>query len=79
MGTIKQASSSWVNERNKTATPFAWQAGYAMFSVSQSNVSAVRKYIRTQTEHHKKQSFQDELREWLIRYEEDFDEQYLWD
>ncbi len=79
MGTIKQASSSWVNDRRKTATPFAWQAGYAMFSVSQSNVEAVRRYIRNQPEHHKKQSFQDELREWLTTYEEDFDERYLWD
>jgi putative transposase len=79
MGTVKKASSSWVNEYGKTETPFAWQAGYAVFSVSQSNVEAVREYIRNQPEHHKKQSFQDELREWLTRYEEEFDERYLWD
>jgi putative transposase len=79
MGIIKQTSSSWVNEQRKTSTAFAWQAGYAIFSVSQSSVNAVRKYIRNQAKHHEKQSFQDELREWLVKYEEEFDERYVWD
>lgn len=79
IGTVKKASSSWVNERRKTAATFAWQAGYATFSAAQSNVDAVREYIRNQPEHHKTQSFQDELREWLTRYEEAFDERYIWD
>ena len=79
MGTIKQASSSWVNEQQKTPTTFAWQAGYAIFSVSQSSVNAVRKYIDNQAKHHQKQTFQDELRKWLTKYEEEFDERYLWD
>ena len=79
MGTIKKASSSWANDRRKTATAFAWQAGYAIFSVSQSGVEDVRESIRHQPERHKRQSFQDELREWLTRYEEEFDERYLWD
>ena len=58
---------------------FHWQAGYAAFSVSQSNIEAVREYIRKQAEHHAKQSFQDELREWLRRYEIEWDESYVWD
>ncbi|HUG66571.1 MAG TPA: hypothetical protein VMM76_02390 [Pirellulaceae bacterium] len=47
--------------------------------MSQSNVDAVREYIRKQPEHHAKQSFQDELREWLRRYEIEWDERYVWD
>ena len=37
--------------------------------MSQSNIEAVREYIRRQPEHHARQSFQDELLEWLRRYE----------
>jgi putative transposase len=42
-------------------------------------VKAVREYIRNQLAHHAKQSFQDELREWLRRYEIEWDERYVWD
>lgn len=76
---IKSTSSAWVNQTCGLATPFHWQAGYAAFSVSQSNVEAVREYIRNQAKHHATQSFQDELRKWLRRYEIEFDERYLWD
>ena len=79
VGKIKSTSSSWVNQMQKLAMPFHWQGGYAAFSVSQSNVEAVREYIRRQPEHHAKQSFQDELREWLRRYEIEWDERYVWD
>jgi putative transposase len=79
VGKIKSTSSSWVNQTRALPTEFHWQGGYAAFSVSQSNVEAVREYIRRQPEHHAKQSFQDELREWLTRYEIAFDERYVWD
>jgi REP element-mobilizing transposase RayT len=76
---IKSTSSSWVNQSRHMNGEFHWQAGYAAFSVSQSNIEAVREYIRRQPEHHAKQLFQDELREWLRRYEIEWDERYLWD
>jgi REP element-mobilizing transposase RayT len=79
IGKIKSTSSAWVNQNHPSAAPFHWQAGYAVFSVSQSNIEAVREYIRRQPEHHAKQSFQDEVREWLRRYEIDWDERYVWD
>lgn len=79
VGKIKSTSSAWVNQSRGVAAPFHWQSGYAAFSVSQSNVEAVREYIRRQPEHHAKQSFQDELREWLRRYGIEWDERYVWD
>ncbi len=79
IGKIKSTSSNWINQSRGLATPFHWQGGYAAFSVSQSNVEAVRQYIRRQPEHHANQTFQDELREWLRRYEVEWDERYLWD
>ena len=40
---------------------FAWQAGYAAFSVSASEYEAVKRYIANQAEHHRKQTFEEEL------------------
>lgn len=77
IGTIKSASSAWANQNH--TKEFHWQAGYGAFSVSQSNVEAVRDYIRRQPEHHSKQSFEQEFREWLQRYEVEWDERYVWD
>lgn len=79
IGKIKSTSSTWINQSHGLPTEFHWQAGYAAFSVSQSNVEAVRECIRRQPEHHAKQSFQDELRERLRRYEIPYDEKYVWD
>lgn len=79
VGRIKSNTSSWVNESRSVTSPFRWQSGYAVFSVSQSNIGAVRDYIRSQPERHAKQSFQDELREWLRKYEIEWDERYVWD
>lgn len=79
VGKIKSTSSNWVNQTRGLGDEFHWQAGYAAFSVSQSNVGAVQQYIFRQPEHHAAQSFQDELREWLRRYEIEWDERYVWD
>ena len=79
VGKIKSASSAWVNQTRGSPEPFHWQGGYAVFSVSQSSVEAVREYVRKQPEHHEKKSFQDELREWLRRYGIEWDERYVWD
>jgi putative transposase len=79
VGKIKSTSSAWINQSVELPEPFHWQAGYAAFSVSESVLEPVREYIRRQPEHHQKQSFQDELREWLRRYGIEWDERYLWD
>jgi len=57
---VKRVSSSWLHE--KGISGFKWQAGYASFSVSESQMEAVEKYVSNQLEHHRKISFQDELR-----------------
>jgi putative transposase len=75
---VKRGSSVWIQER-ATLPEFHWQAGYGAFSVSQSNVPAVRAYIRNQAEHHRQRTFQEEFREFLTRHGIEFDEQYVWD
>lgn len=79
IGETKRASSLWIKRRQPDLGEFNWQNGYGVFSVSASNVEAVKKYILRQEEHHQKISFQDELREFLKKHGVAFDEQYLWD
>jgi len=76
---LKTSSSRWLKEQGLSARTFAWQRGYAAFSVSPRDLPALRRYIETQAEHHQKHSFQDELRAFLVKYEVYFDESYVWD
>jgi putative transposase len=76
--TIKAGSSKWANER-PGALRFGWQAGYAAFSVSESQVASVIEYVRSQEQHHRKMSFQEEYVALLKRHGIDYDERYLWD
>ena len=77
---VKKGSSKWMKtDEGAGNQEFHWQAGYAGFSVSQSNVEEVKKYIQNQAEHHRKMSFQDELRVLLNRHGMEFDERYVWD
>jgi putative transposase len=72
---VKTNSSRWIRER---CPEFAWQTGYGAFSVSESNVPVVTKYIASQEEHHKKHSFEDEFRAFLAKNKITVDEKYLW-
>ncbi len=74
---IKKVSSRWVHEEVRIPR-FAWQDGYGAFTVSSSNTAAVRRYIATQAEHHRKRPFQEEYLELLKKHEIAFDERYLW-
>ena len=76
---LKRVSNRWLKERGGDFADFEWQGGYAVFSVSQSNLEPVRRYIARQEEHHRKMSFQDELRELLRRHQQEWDERYVWD
>lgn len=76
---VKKGSSIWIKQQLPHLPEFHWQTGYGAFSVSESNLSAVKAYIDRQAEHHRTLSFQDELREILRRHGIEFDERYLWD
>ncbi|SHI48588.1 REP element-mobilizing transposase RayT [Rubritalea squalenifaciens DSM 18772] len=60
MRSVKRESSRWMKEQTADGL-FAWQPGYAVFSVSPSGVEEVRRYILKQEEHHKIRSFEDEF------------------
>jgi len=76
---VKRGSSLWIKTRSPDLSNFAWQNGYGIFSIGYSQIEAARTYIAGQEEHHRKVSFQDEFREFLRRYEVEFDERYVWD
>ena len=77
MRVVKTNSSRWVREKH---TPkFAWQTGYGVFSVSESSVSAVTKYIAEQEAHHKTRSFQEEYVAFLKKNHIEYDPRYIWD
>ena len=57
---IKGESSHWLNEQKLLKARFSWQRGFAAFSVSESGVAVVKRYIKRQGEHHRKMTFPEE-------------------
>ena len=76
---IKISSSAWFKTHPGVPRNFAWQTGYGAFSLGQSQLPALIRYIEGQREHHRVQSFQEEYLEFLKRYKINYDERYLWD
>ena len=76
---LKRSSSLWIKKRAPEFADFAWQNGYGIFSIGYSQIEEVRRYIAGQDAHHRKLTFQDEFRRLLQRYDEAFDEAYVWD
>ncbi|HKO59600.1 MAG TPA: IS200/IS605 family transposase [Pyrinomonadaceae bacterium] len=76
---IKRTSSGFAKELSPSLTKFHWQNGYGAFSVSQSNLDDVIRYIENQEEHHKRVTFQDECRAFFKAYGIEYDERYVWD
>ena len=76
---IKTETSKWVKDKTQFLSEFRWQSGYGAFSVSHSNRNDVDDYIRHQSEHHERISFQDEFRKLCERHGLEIDERYVWD
>lgn len=76
---IKKESSKWVKRSNIGFDEFHWQGGYGGFSISPSHISPLKKYIVGQEEHHREETFRDELRRLFRKYCIPFDERYVWE
>jgi putative transposase len=76
---VKTSSSKWIKTKGPEFASFHLQAGYGVFSVSQSDAETVVDYILTQEKHHQRVTFQDEYRKFLERYQVPYDERYVWD
>ena len=76
---IKKTSSAWIKHQGDQYAGFCWQAGYGGFSVGWSQLEELVRYIDCQEEHHRTQTFQEEYRSLLQKYQVEFDERYVWD
>lgn len=76
---VKTSTSKWIKTKGREYRNFHWQRGYGAFSIGQSNVALLKRYIRNQKEHHKRVTFQDEYRKFLKAYGIGFDERYIWE
>jgi putative transposase len=76
---VKRTSSGWIKEVSRSHSKFHWQKGYGAFSVSQSHLETVNRYIEQQEQHHRRVAFKDEYRVFLKKYGIDYDERYVWD
>jgi REP element-mobilizing transposase RayT len=75
----KTSSSKWLKTQAPEFAGFAWQRGYAVFSVGPSDLDALVAYIDGQEEHHRDQTFRDEYRAVLAKHDVAYDERYMWD
>lgn len=77
MQDVKAYSSKWINSKKFLSSRFEWQSGYGVFSYSKSQIPRVIRYIKNQKEHHKKKNFIEEYREFLEKFQVEFDERYI--
>ena len=73
---LKKSSTAWVRQQTQ-ADSFAWQTGYAAFTVSATGRVAVRAYITNQEEHHRVRTFREEYVMMLTKANIEYDPQYL--
>lgn len=76
---IKKASNKFISDKNFTKYSFSWQEGYGAFSYSHSALDNVIKYIHNQKEHHKKKSFKEEYKDFLVKFDLDYNDEYLFE
>jgi len=76
---VKKASNVFIKEKNFTHYKFEWQEGYGAFSYSHSALDNVVKYVNNQKEHHRKKTFKEEYKDFLIKFNVEHEDKYLFD
>src|SRR4051812_22550270 len=74
---LKANASGWMHDVFPALKDFSWQRGYGAFTVSQSSIEEVRRYIARQKDHHRKVSFRDEFIHFLKANGIEYDERYI--
>ena len=78
MKNIKAGSSKWINEQKMLMGRFGWQEGYGAFTISESQLPGVIRYVNEQENHHRTLSFKDEFVLFLKRHRIEYDDRYIW-
>jgi putative transposase len=76
---IKKSSNEFINEKKFSKFKFYWQEGYGAFSYSHSALDNVIAFINNQKEHHKKQTFREEYKEFLTKFQIEYKDEFLFD
>jgi REP element-mobilizing transposase RayT len=76
---LKRDSTKWLKTKKIMNQNFHWQNGYGIFSVSESTILPLMKYIENQKDHHSRKSFKEEFIDLLKKYNMGYNEKYLWD
>ncbi len=76
---VKASSSLWIHKNFPSLKDFAWQKGFASYSVSYSALEKVKQYIENQPEHHATISFEEEYRIFLERHNLKYDSRFIFD
>jgi putative transposase len=76
---IKANASKWINDKGYAFGKFEWQSGFGAFTIGQSQIDRVFKYIANQEEHHKIKTFREEYIDFLKAYQVEFNIQYVFD
>ena len=74
---LKANATGWMHDVFPLVKDFCWQRGYGAFTVSQSNVDEVSRYVARQKEHHQKLSFRDEFIQFLRANGIDHNERFI--
>ena len=74
---LKAVSSKWLNQSGRLAERFEWQRGYGAFSVSRSDLDSLRRYVAGQREHHRRESYRDELVRFLDEHCVEYEQRFL--
>lgn len=74
---VKKSSNEFINQNKLSIINFQWQNGYGAFSYNHSSLDYIIKYINNQKEHHKKQSFKEEYKQFLTLFQIDHKDEYL--
>jgi putative transposase len=76
---IKKSSNEFINEKKFSRSKFQWQEGYGAFSYGLSALDNVIGYINNQKEHHKKQTFREEYKDFLTKFQIEHKDEYLFE
>ncbi|WP_408912541.1 transposase [Arenibacter sp. P308M17] len=76
---IKKASNGFIHQKKFVRGRFQWQEGYGAFSYSHSALDNVIGYIQNQKEHHRRKIFKEEYKEFLMKYQKEHKDEYLFE
>ncbi len=75
--TLKLSSSKWLHSNPHFPLWEGWGGGYAIFSVSPSNIPGVLNYVNNQKEHHSKGTFGQEMKKLFDEMGIPYDEKWF--